>query len=69
MQVIVDELYADRHAKWAAWTTQEIRRYLKKYGQGSIVPGRCSNHRRKKIKFLQNLLAQREKAERLILGL
>lgn len=57
------------HDKWNDWTTLDIRRYLKKYGTGSIVPGRCSNHRRKKIKFLQNLLAQREKAERLILGL
>jgi hypothetical protein len=57
------------HDKWNDWTTQEIQRYLKKYGKGSIVPGRCSNHRRKKIKYLQHLLAKREKAERLILGL
>lgn len=56
------------HDKWNAWSTTEIRRYLKKYDSSSIVPGRCSSHRRKKIKFLQNLLAQREKAERLILG-
>ena len=69
MQVIVDELYADRHAKWAAWTTQEIRHYLKKYGQDYTIPGQGSYHRRKKIKFLKNLLVQREKAERLILGL
>ena len=57
------------HDKWAAWSSDEINRYIKKYGHSSIVPGRCSNHRRKKIKFLQNLLVQRKKAERLILGL
>lgn len=56
------------HDKWADWTTLEIRRYLKKY-TAPIVPGKCSSHRRKKIKFFQNLLVQREKAERLILGL
>jgi hypothetical protein len=43
------------HDKWNDWTTQEIQRYLKKYGKGSIVPGRCSNHRRKKIKYLLGL--------------
>lgn len=53
-------------SKWEAWTTTEIRRYLKKYGKGSIVPGRCSNHRRKKIKTFQKILDRREQAMRLI---
>ena len=56
------------HDKWNAWTTPEIHSYLKKYGNRSSAPGRCSNHRRKKLKFLQNTLNQREKAERLILN-
>lgn len=68
MMIIMDDLKQRSHDKWAEWTTQEIKRYLKKH-TSPVVPGRCSNHRRKKIKFLQNLLAQREKAERLILGL
>ena len=54
--------------KWAAWTTPEIRKYLGKYTEQN-APGKCSSHRRKKIRFLQNTLRQREKAERLILGL
>ena len=53
--------------KWATWTTAEIRKYLGKYTEQS-APGKCSSHRRKKIRFLQNTLRQREKAERLILG-
>ena len=54
--------------KWATWTTAEIRKYLGKYTEQN-APGKCSSHRRKKIKFLKNLLAQCDKAERLILGL
>ena len=53
--------------KWATWTTAEIRKYLGKYTEQG-APGKCSAHRRKKIRFLQNTLRQREKAERLILG-
>ena len=53
--------------KWATWTTAEIRKYLGKYTEQN-APGKCSSHRRKKIKFLRNTLRQREKAERLILG-
>ena len=53
--------------KWTAWTTAEIRKYLGKYTEQN-APGKCSSHRRKKIRFLQNTLRQREKAERLILG-
>ena len=68
MLAILDDLYTTQHQKWANWTTKEIKKYLNKY-TAPIVPGKCSNHRRKKIKFLRNLLAQREKAERLILGL
>lgn len=53
--------------KWTTWTTAEIRKYLGKYTEQN-APGKCSSHRRKKIRFLQNTLRQREKAERLILG-
>lgn len=54
--------------KWATWTTAEIRKYLGKYTEQN-APGKCSSHRRKKIKLLKNTLRQREKAERLILCL
>lgn len=54
--------------KWATRTTAEIRKYLSKYTEQN-APGKCSSHRRKKIKFLQNTIRQREKAERLILGM
>ena len=54
--------------KWGTWTTAEIREYLGKYTEQN-APGKCSAHRRKKIRFFQNTLRQRDKAERLILGL
>lgn len=56
-----------QHEKRANWPTAQIQKYLKKY-TAPIVPGKCSAHRRKKIKFLQNTLVKREKAEALILN-
>ena len=53
--------------KCAAWTTAEIRKYLGKYTEQN-APGKCSSHRRKKIRYLQKTLNQREKAERLLLA-
>lgn len=57
------------HNKWEIAPTAEIQKYLKKYSGSSIVPGKCSTRRRKKIKFLQSILQRREKALRLISGL
>lgn len=53
--------------KWAAWDTQQIIKYLGKYTEQS-APGKCSAHRRKKIRTLQTILKQRKKTERLLLA-
>lgn len=53
--------------KWNQWTTEEIEKYIKKHSYHTGASNlKFSNHRRKKIKFLRGILAQRERAAKLL---
>ena len=55
------------YAKWNALPDEDIQKYLKTYGS-SQAKGKCSSRRRKKLKHLENVVKQRQKAECLLSG-
>ena len=55
------------HEVWEGLSSKEVRQYINKYHQ-SHAPGKCSSRRRKKIKYLQNILHRRDKAMHLLTG-
>lgn len=59
------ELKPRARDKWEALPTAELRSYLKKY-QDKNAPGKVSSCRRKKIRFIQQVLQVRERTERLL---
>lgn len=52
--------------KWKEWSTEKIRSFLL---QNRYIPslGKRSNRKIKKIRFLQNILDDRQKVERLLI--
>lgn len=53
--------------QWEQLSTDEIWKYLDKYGDLS-APGKCSTRRRKKVRYLKAILQRRIKAQQLISG-
>lgn len=51
--------------KWQEWSTKEIENFLLKYNNTSSL-GKRSSRKIKKIRFLKQVLAERQRVERLL---